>query len=81
MKRLLTTLTFVVATLAMMAQGWPENYGGVMLQGFFWDSFNDTQWTRLEKQADELATTFDLVWIPQSANCGGTSMGYDQREQ
>ena len=77
MKRLLTTLTFVVATLAMMAQGWPENYGGVMLQGFFWDSFNDTQWTRLEKQADELATTFDLVWIPQSANCGGTSMGYD----
>ena len=77
MKRLLTTLTFVVATLGMMAQGWPENYGGVMLQGFFWDSFNDTQWTRLEKQADELATTFDLVWIPQSANCGGTSMGYD----
>ena len=70
MKRLLTTLTFVVA-------GWPENYGGVMLQGFFWDSFNDTQWTRLEKQADELATTFDLVWIPQSGNCGGTSMGYD----
>jgi len=77
MKRLFTTLTFIVATLGMMAQGWPENYGGVMLQGFFWDSFNDTQWTRLEKQADELATTFDLVWIPQSANCGGTSMGYD----
>ena len=77
MKRLFTTLAFIVATLATMAQGWPENYGGVMLQGFFWDSFNDTQWTRLEKQADELATTFDLVWIPQSGNCGGTSMGYD----
>ena len=60
-----------------MAQGWPANYGGVMLQGFFWDSYNDTQWTRLEKQADDLATTFDLVWIPQSGNSGGTSMGYD----
>ena len=48
-----------------------------MLQGFFWDSYNDTQWIRLEKQADDLATTFDLIWVPQSGNCGGTSMGYD----
>ena len=77
MQRLYTTLIAIIATISMMAQGWPANYGGVMLQGFFWDSFNDTQWTRLEKQADDLATTFDLVWIPQSGNCGGTSMGYD----
>ena len=59
------------------AQGWPANYGGVMLQGFFWDSYNDSRWARLEKQADDLATTFDLVWVPQSGNCGGQSMGYD----
>ena len=77
MQRLYTTLIAIIATISMMAQGWPANYGGVMLQGFFWDSFNDTQWTRLEKQADDLATTFDLVWIPQSGNSGGTSMGYD----
>lgn len=77
MQRLYTTLIAIIATISMMAQGWPANYDGVMLQGFFWDSFNDTQWTRLEKQADDLATTFDLVWIPQSGNCGGTSMGYD----
>ncbi len=77
MRRLYTTLTFLVMTLATMAQGWPANYSGVMLQGFFWDSFNDTQWTRLEKQADDLAPWFNLVWIPQSGNCGGTSMGYD----
>ena len=77
MQRLYTTLIAIIATISMMAQSWPANYGGVMLQGFFWDSFNDTQWTRLEKQADDLATTFDLVWIPQSGNCGGTSMGYD----
>lgn len=48
-----------------------------MLQGFYWDSYNDTRWARLEKQADDLATTFDLVWVPQSGNCGGQSMGYD----
>ncbi|MBR4729081.1 MAG: alpha-amylase [Prevotella sp.] len=72
---LLFTLHF--SLLTSTAQGWPKDYGGVMLQGFFWDSFNDTQWTRLEKQADDLATTFDLIWVPQSGNCGGTSMGYD----
>ena len=72
---ILFALHFSLSTAT--AQGWPENYGGVMLQGFFWDSFNDTQWTRLEKQADDLATTFDLVWVPQSGYCGGTSMGYD----
>ena len=60
-----------------MAQGWPKDYSGVMLQGFYWDSYADTQWTRLEKQADELSKVFDLVWIPQSGNCGGQSMGYD----
>ena len=61
----------------MAAEGWPANYGGVMLQGFYWDGYTDAQWSRLEKQVDNLSTTFDLVWIPQSANCGGQSMGYD----
>ena len=70
-------ITYHFSFITATAQGWPENYGGVMLQGFFWDSYNDSQWTRLEKQADDLATTFDLVWVPQSGNCGGTSMGYD----
>ena len=64
--------------LLMLAQGWPTNYGGVMLQGFYWDSFNDTKWTNLESQANELSEFFNLVWIPQSASCGGySSMGYD----
>ena len=57
--------------------GWPAEYGGVMLQAFYWDSYDETQWTVLESQADEMAGTFDLVWIPQSGNCGGKSMGYD----
>ncbi|MCD8290624.1 MAG: alpha-amylase, partial [Prevotella sp.] len=61
-----------------MAQGWPANWQGVMLQGFYWDSYSDTQWTNLESQADELSEFFKLVWIPQSGNCGsGNSMGYN----
>ena len=64
--------------MAWAAAGWPANYGGVMLQGFYWDSYDDTYWPTLEAQADELSPYFSLVWIPQSGNCGsGTSMGYD----
>jgi len=77
MQRLYTTLIALLVTINMMAQGWPANYGGVMLQGFYWDSFGDSQWSGLEAQADDLAGSFDLVWIPQSGNCGGSSMGYD----
>lgn len=77
MRRLYATWIFCLVAVAAMAQGWPKDYSGVMLQGFFWDSYNDSQWTRLEKQADDLSKVFDLVWIPQSGYCGGQSMGYD----
>ena len=77
MKKILTSTFVALLPLLMLAQGWPANYEGVMLQGFYWDSFNDTRWPKLESQADELAEFFKLVWIPQSANCGGNSMGYD----
>mgnify|MGYP002516436333 FL=1 len=63
--------------LAANAQGWPSAYQGVMLQGFYWDSYDRTQWTQLESQADELSQYFRLVWVPQSAYCGGKSMGYN----
>ena len=74
--------TFLLALLsvpftACANDGWPSQYGGVMLQGFYWDSYDATKWTKLQNQAAELGQYFDLVWIPQSANCGGTSMGYD----
>ncbi|MBR5687486.1 MAG: chitobiase/beta-hexosaminidase C-terminal domain-containing protein [Prevotella sp.] len=80
MKKFYTTMLALAVPLLMMAQGWPSQYQGVMLQGFYWDSFDDTQWTKLESQADELAQYFTLVWIPQSGKCndnGGNSMGYD----
>ena len=77
MRRFYSTLIVCFIAIAAMAQGWPQDYKGVMLQGFYWDSYDDTQWQSLEKQANDLATSFDLIWIPQSGNCGGTSMGYD----
>ena len=77
MRRLYATWIFCLVAVAAMAQGWPKDYSGVMLQGFYWDSYNDSQWTRLERQADDLSKVFDLVWIPQSGYCGGQSMGYD----
>ena len=76
---LLLLLVFLfLGDTPVRAQGWPANYNGVMLQAFYWDSFNATQWTTLEKQADELSKYFSLIWIPQSARAANTtSMGYD----
>ncbi len=73
---------FLAALLALptglWAQGWPANYGGVMLQGFSWDSFSDSQWTNLESQVNDFKGYFDLIWVPQSGKCQNpTSMGYD----
>ncbi|MDO4159418.1 MAG: alpha-amylase family glycosyl hydrolase [Prevotellaceae bacterium] len=79
MKRFISTIIISVFTaVTMTAQGWQGNYQGVMLQGFYWDSFIDTQWSNLESQADELSEYFDLIWVPQSGNCNTTSnvMGY-----
>ena len=60
------------------SQGWASDYSGVMLQGFSWDSYNESQWKVLEKQADELKGYIDLVWLPQSGKCIETTqvMGY-----
>lgn len=75
-----TALLFSALTLSLLsakAIGWPAGYEGVMLQGFYWDSYTDTKWTNLESQADELSEYFDLIWIPNSGYCGsGSNMGY-----
>ena len=79
MKKLLKTLLLTLAMpLAAQAQGWPTSYEGVMLQGFYWDSFKETRWTKLQKQAPDYNGYFSLVWLPQSGKTnGGQSMGYD----
>lgn len=78
MKHFFTLIfTLMGLPLGLMAQGWPANYDGVMLQGFYWDSYNDTKWTNLTSQADELSKYFSLIWVPQSGWCKSTTnMGY-----
>ena len=69
MKKIYSTLVALLATANMFAQGWPANYSGVMLQGFSWDSYDYSQWSILEKQADDMKGFIDLVWLPQSGKC------------
>ena len=73
-----------VMPLLLMAQGWPANYGGVMLQSFEWDGYDATKWTALTANSDELSQCFDLIWVPQSgfipgdpASTPARSMGYN----
>lgn len=77
-KTILTLALAAAAVLPTNAQGWPADYDGVMLQGFYWDSFVETQWTHLERQSDELSRFFKLIWVPQSGNCNSRHnvMGY-----
>ena len=77
MKKISTLIAALAMPVLMLAQGWPANYGGVMMQGFRWNSFVDSRWVNYTKQAEELGQYFDLIWLPQSGKCGGTSMGYD----
>lgn len=78
MKKLTTLLLALALHMAAFAQGWPYDYEGVMLQGFYWDSYSETSWGKLEAQADEIAPYFQLVWIPQSGWCNSdyNTMGY-----
>lgn len=78
MKKIYLTLIALLTSINMFAQGWPANYSGVMLQGFSWDAYDYSQWTVLEKQADDIKGFIDLVWLPQSGKCIETTqvMGY-----
>ena len=69
MRKIYFTLIALLASINMFAQGWPANYSGVMLQGFSWDAYDYSQWTVLEKQADDMKGFIDLVWLPQSGKC------------
>ncbi len=83
-KFILSCIAVLAMPLSTFSQGWPANYGGVMLQGFYWDSQKETNWKTLTQQADELSQYFDLIWVPNSGtpssyyhNPTSSSMGYD----
>lgn len=90
MKRFFTRVSaFAIAAMSAFsianAQA-PANAPDVMLQGFHWDSYGDgqmdksysrTKWSDLMSQVDEIAESFDLVWLPPSAQQeGGGGTGY-----
>lgn len=77
MNKVFALLSALSLPVLALAQGWPADYDGVMLQGFSWDDYTNTKWKVMEKQAGELSEFFSLVWVPQSGNCGGMSMGYN----
>ncbi len=79
-KNMLVALILVLLGVCnVSATAWESEYGGVMLQGFYWDSFDDTKWTNLTSQVDELSAYYDLIWIPNSASSGYNSMGYNPK--
>lgn len=79
------TALLCAAPALMFAQA-PEESEDVMLQGFYWDSQNVTGWTQLAAQADDIARSFTLVWLPPSASAegggpvGGNNVGYHPRQ-
>ncbi len=78
---LAVALMMAAASTSYGADGWPSRFEGVMLQGFYWDSYSgtdNTKWATLTAQADELAESFKLIWVPNSAKAANNpSMGYD----
>ncbi len=78
LKRIILLLILIATQSGSRAQGWPADYEGVMLQGFYWDSFAQTSWAKLQAEAPEIAPYFQLVWVPQSGWCNTdrNMMGY-----
>ncbi len=80
MKKFYLSLASVLVAISAMAQGWPANYGGIMLQGFYWDSYEYTKWDNLANRSEELGSIYDLIWVPNSGMTRGgnkaETMGY-----
>ena len=90
MKKFLLSLAMLCMAVCGRAEtqdvcmGWPADYDGVMLQGFWWDGYSAAKWSALTARANELSQYFDLIWVPNSGTCSGDpegsqdlSMGYD----
>ena len=78
MKKFYLSLASLLIALSAMAQGWPANYGGIMLQGFYWDSYDYTKWENLTNRSEELGAIYDLIWVPNSGMTRGGN--YDTGE-
>ena len=47
MKKILTAAFCAAMASPALAQGWPTSYEGVILQGFYWDSYSAVSYTHL----------------------------------
>lgn len=62
------------------AVGVPSEYEGVMLQAFYWESQQNTEFGRtkyidlINNYVDQIGANFDVVWMPPSGQGGG--VGY-----
>lgn len=68
----------------------PSQCGDVLMQGFYFDSYEvdethpgtlqygDTKWKTLLAQAGEIGAYFDLIWLPPSGYASGT--GYHPKQ-
>ncbi len=84
MKKITLFLGVLLMSCASLFAQAPANAPDVMLQGFYWDSYKggsygNTNWTNLKNQVDEIAESFDLVWLPPSAKSSGGT-GYHPKE-
>lgn len=69
--------------------GVPAECEDVMLQAFYWDSYNGnasstkygrTKWIDLLKDTAAINANFDLVWFPPSAGPTGCGVGYSAKQ-
>ena len=94
MKKVILSIVsvFVLAGAPMLRAeniGVPAECEDVMLQAFYWDSYNGnasstkygrTKWIDLLKDTAAINANFDLVWFPPSAGPTGCGVGYSARQ-
>ena len=85
----LVTILFVVPTLRAENVGVPAECEDVMLQAFYWDSYDAnktstnygrTKWIDLLADTAAINANFDLVWLPPSAKAGTNGVGYNHKK-
>ena len=86
---LLVGLTMLAPMTRAENVGVPAECEDVMLQCFYWDSYDAnktstkygrTKWIDLQKDTTEITTYFDLVWLPPSAKAGSDGVGYNHKQ-
>ena len=94
MKKVLLSIlsVFVIAGASHLSArnaGVPAECEDVMLQAFYWDSYNGnasttkygrTRWIDLMKDTAAINANFDVVWLPPSAGPTGCGVGYSAKQ-